>query len=165
MNTTTSSEQMVDLADIRCELEAMRARLEVMQACVGGAAAANPALLGRGWVVQLASVVAVEFGVHIDDIMGKCRKPNSVKPRQTWTWLIRNAGSFSYPQVARMTGYGDHTTAIWACQRIDGYRERDGYFRAVTDQLLRIAKSTREDALKAGRARAAAMHAHDELLS
>ncbi|WP_439532069.1 helix-turn-helix domain-containing protein [Polymorphobacter sp.] len=153
-------DQTVDIADIRCEIEAMRARLEVLQACLGTASLANPALLGRSWVVQVAGIVALEFGLPLDDLMGASRTPRFIKPRQVWVWLVKTAAGFNYSETARLTGYIEHTMASWSCKRVEDFREQDRNFKLVTDQLLAVARTTRADSIKAMRERAIALQGH-----
>jgi hypothetical protein len=52
-----------------------------------------------------------------------------------------------------MTGYIEHTSVMHACRRVDYWRAQDSYFRAVTDQLLRIAEHSRQVAHQEGRRR------------
>jgi len=142
--------------DLRVEVAAMQARLDVLRGMVSAAQrASSPALLGRDWVLQIANVVSQEFGVTIDELMGSLRTAKHVRPRQVWVWLVRTAGGYSNGQTARMTGYVEASMVYHCCNRVEHFRGHDSYFEMVTDQLLLIARAVRQECFAAAKARAA----------
>jgi hypothetical protein len=126
------------------EIAAMRARLEALERQVAGTMALpGAALFPRAWVDRAADLVAMEWGIPTDDLRGNCRRAIHVRPRFVWVWLVRTISRWSFPETARLTGYGDHTAALYACRRVEAWRANNPDFRAVTDQLLEICRVLR----------------------
>ena len=91
-------------------------------------------------VRRVAAVVAEEWGTTWSDLIGPSRTAHLIRPRFVVAWLCKTAGHWSYPEIGRLLGNRDHTTAMHACRRVDGWRDRDAGFRLVTDQLLDMAR-------------------------
>ncbi len=49
----------------------------------------------------------------------KTRRKEIVKPRQIAMYLLRKELKESYPSIGRRFGGKDHTTAIYACSKIE----------------------------------------------
>jgi len=145
------------LSDIRIELAALQRRLEMLQACVKATESSNPALFGRPWVVEVASIVAHQYGLPLDEVMGSTRLPRSVRARQLWVWLVHTAGGFSMAETARMTGYVEHSMTYHCCRRVEAFRRDDTFFFDVSEQMLQIVRDIRQRAFVAARARQAEM--------
>jgi len=58
------------------------------------------------------------FGFDIEDIIGPRRQRPLVKARQISMYIFRELTELSYPDIARIFGGRDHTTAIHAVQKI-----------------------------------------------
>lgn len=67
-------------------------------------------------VIQL---VAEFFEVRIDEITSRCRKKNLVRPRQIAIYLMRKEIGLSFPEIGQVIGGRDHSTAIYAYEKID----------------------------------------------
>jgi hypothetical protein len=148
------------LAAVQMEIHLLNERLEQLKLQVAQAARENPALLGRPWVMQVAGIVAQEYGVTLEELcLGSGRRAFQIRPRQVWVWLVLTAGGYSLAETARMTCYGDHTSVMHSRNRVNGLRARDSYFRLVTDQLLAIAETCRAEAHAAARRKAEAQRA------
>lgn len=88
---------------------------------------------------RVAGIVAEEWATTTGDLLGSSRFAEHIRPRFVLCWLLRNETKWSTSQVGRYIGGRDHTTIIYACRRVDGWREKDSNFRLVTDQLSAIA--------------------------
>jgi hypothetical protein len=139
-----------DRATTLGEIAAMRARLDALERQLAGTTVLpGAALFPRVWVDRLAELVAMEWGIGIDDLRGACRRHIHTRPRFVWVWLVRAVAKLSFSETARLTFYGDHTAVLHACRRVDGWRESNADLRAVTDQLLRIGQALRAPAATA----------------
>ena len=67
---------------------------------------------------KIAEVVANFYDISIDDLTNRSRKKEIVKPRQITMYLIREELKGSYPFIGSKLGGRDHTTAIYACEKI-----------------------------------------------
>ncbi len=117
------------------------ARLELV--VIGSASRPGEALFPRAWVDRVAELVAFEWGVDVLDLRGSRREARLTRPRFVWVWLVKQIGRYSYPQTALHCGYAEHTAVIHCCRRVDGWRDEQPGFRAVTDQLLAIGQMQR----------------------
>lgn len=67
---------------------------------------------------QIIDTVSVYYNLPTDDLCGKCRKKEIVRPRQIAMYLLRKESSMSFPSIGEYFGGRDHTTAMHACQKI-----------------------------------------------
>src|SRR3989344_5395305 len=67
---------------------------------------------------QLIIMVAEYFDIHIEDILGSCRKKRLVVPRQIIMYLMREDLNNSYPAIGQEIGNRDHTTVMHAYMKI-----------------------------------------------
>ena len=67
---------------------------------------------------QLIIMVAEYFDIHIEDILGSCRKKSLVVPRQIIMYLMREDLNNSYPAIGQEIGNRDHTTVMHAYMKI-----------------------------------------------
>lgn len=134
----------VDLAGVLAQIDGLRAQLAVIEASVlAGIAKPGVNLFPRAWVDRLAEIVAFEFGMETNELVGSLRNAKFIRARFTWVWLVRTISDKSFPETARLTGYGDHTAVMHACRRVAGWRAANPDYQAVTDQLLRIGQALR----------------------
>ena len=73
------------------------------------------------------------FGISRRELMSRRRTAPLVRPRQIGMWLTKTLTLRSYPSIARAWGRGDHTTALYAVNKIESLRAED----SDLDQLLR----------------------------
>lgn len=66
----------------------------------------------------IIKTVAESFDISLADITGQCRKKEVVEPRQIAMFLLREMLSLSYPAIGERVGKRDHTTAIYAFEKI-----------------------------------------------
>lgn len=74
---------------------------------------------------QIIDTVSVYYNLPTDDLCGKCRKKEIVRPRQIAMYLLRKESSMSYPSIGEYFGGRDHTTAMHACEKIEKLLEHD----------------------------------------
>ncbi|MDP3880789.1 MAG: chromosomal replication initiator protein DnaA [bacterium] len=67
----------------------------------------------------IIKTVAESFDISLMDITGQCRKKEVVEPRQIAMFLLRDMLSLSYPTIGEKMGKRDHTTAIYAFEKIN----------------------------------------------
>lgn len=88
-------------------------------------------LLPRRKEVQPEDVVravADVFGVAMDRIMGRDRSREVALPRQVVMYLLRSE-NISLPQIGDALGGRDHTTVMYACDKVADLLERDDRLR------------------------------------
>jgi chromosomal replication initiator protein len=62
--------------------------------------------------------VAESFEIAINDLIGASRKRELVGPRQVAMFLLRDMLDLSYPNIGERMGKRDHTTALYAYEKI-----------------------------------------------
>jgi len=89
-------------------------------------------LLPRRNEVHLDNVlqsVSDVFGVTIDRILGRDRSQDVALPRQIAMYLLREEANYSLPQIGDALGGRDHTTVMYACDKVADLLERDDRLR------------------------------------
>jgi chromosomal replication initiator protein len=89
-------------------------------------------LLPRRNEVHLDNVlqsVSEVFGVTIDRILGRDRSQEVALPRQIAMYLLREEANYSLPQIGDALGGRDHTTVMYACDKVADLLERDDRLR------------------------------------
>jgi chromosomal replication initiator protein len=87
---------------------------------------------------QVVSVVATTFGITREQLMGRDRSREVVLPRQVAMYLLREEANVSLPQIGEALGGRDHTTVMYACEKVADLLERDDRLRR---QLIQIRES------------------------
>ena len=67
---------------------------------------------------RIISTVADRFAVKADSLLGQRRTRTVVLPRQVAMYLVRQLTELSLVEVGRMFGGRDHTTVMYACEKI-----------------------------------------------
>jgi len=79
------------------------------------------------------------FGVSEDQLLGRDRSRAVALPRQIAMYLLREESDSSLPQIGEALGGRDHTTVMYACDKIGDLLERDDRLRrqviAVRERL------------------------------
>ncbi|HUT96158.1 MAG TPA: chromosomal replication initiator protein DnaA [Candidatus Paceibacterota bacterium] len=68
---------------------------------------------------KISETVADFYDININDLIIRSRKKEVVKPRQITMYLMREELKSSYPFIGSKLGGRDHTTAIYACEKIE----------------------------------------------
>lgn len=74
---------------------------------------------------QIIQAVASFYDVSEKELSDKTRCQNIVKPRQIAMFLLRNELKSSFPFIGQKLGGRDHTTVIYACNKIEKEIEID----------------------------------------
>lgn len=73
--------------------------------------------------------VADVFSVTVDRILGRDRSQEVALPRQIAMYLLREDANYSLPQIGDALGGRDHTTVMYACEKVADLLERDDRLR------------------------------------
>jgi chromosomal replication initiator protein len=85
------------------------------------------------------------FGLAIDDVCGPSRSRSLVTARQIAMYLCRELTDLSLPKIGQQFGGRDHTTVMYANNRIRGeMAERRSTFNTVTELTNRIKQQARQ---------------------
>jgi chromosomal replication initiator protein len=84
---------------------------------------------------QVLAAVASVFGLSLDDLLGRSRSRDIALPRQVAMYLMREEINSSLPQIGEVLGGRDHTTVMYACEKVADLIERDDHLRR---QVLQI---------------------------
>jgi chromosomal replication initiator protein len=79
------------------------------------------------------------FGFAVDEVCGKSRRRPLVTARQIGMYVMRELTDFSYPRIAEAFGGRDHTTVMYAVDKIkEQMTERHATFEQVNELISRI---------------------------
>lgn len=84
---------------------------------------------------RVVEMVANAFGLTSAELTGRGRTREVALPRQVAMYLLREEGNVSLPQIGEMLGGRDHTTVMYACEKVADMMERDDRLRR---QVVRI---------------------------
>lgn len=73
----------------------------------------------------LLETVTTYFEISMEEILGKSRERRLAFPRQVAMYLMREEAKCSYPSIGDQVGGRDHTTAMHACEKINGLLKQD----------------------------------------
>jgi chromosomal replication initiator protein len=81
---------------------------------------------------------ANHFGFTVEELCGTSRRRPLVTARQIGMYAFRDLTDFSYPAIAREFGGRDHTTVIYAVEKVGTLmREKRAIYDQVTE-LIRV---------------------------
>jgi len=84
-------------------------------------------------------LVADAFGITVDQILARDRSRQVALPRQIAMYLLREEAQISLPQIGEAIGGRDHTTVMYACDKVSDLLEEDSRLRRqvvnIRDQL------------------------------
>ena len=78
---------------------------------------------------QVVAVVADAFGITSERLLGRDRSREVALPRQVAMYLLREEANVSLPQIGIALGGRDHTTVMYACEKVADMLERDDRLR------------------------------------
>ncbi len=84
---------------------------------------------------QVVTTVARAFGVTTEQMLGRDRSRGVALPRQVAMYLLREVANVSLPQIGQALGGRDHTTVMYACDKVADLIERDDHLRRQVVQL------------------------------
>ena len=84
---------------------------------------------------QILDTVAKAFNLSHEQLLSRNRSKNIALPRQVAMYLLREIGNESLPQIGETLGGRDHTTVMYACEKVADMLERDDHFRRQVFQI------------------------------
>jgi chromosomal replication initiator protein len=84
---------------------------------------------------QVVAAVASAFGLSSDQLLGRNRTREVALPRQIAMYLLREEANVSLPQIGEALGGRDHTTVMYACDKVADLIERDDRLRRQIFQI------------------------------
>lgn len=84
---------------------------------------------------QVVTAVASAFGLSADRLLGRDRSRAVALPRQIAMYLLREEANVSLPQIGEALGGRDHTTVMYACDKVADLIERDDRLRRQIFQI------------------------------
>ena len=78
---------------------------------------------------DVLTAVSAAFGVSNERLLGRERTREVALPRQVAMYLLREEGGVSLPQIGEYVGGRDHTTVMYACEKVTDLMETDDRFR------------------------------------
>ncbi|HUV38005.1 MAG TPA: chromosomal replication initiator protein DnaA [Planctomycetota bacterium] len=92
-------------------------------------------------VPQIQETVAAHFGLKFSDLISKKRSRSVAFPRQIGMYLARQLTNLSLGDIGRLFGGRDHTTVLYACEKIEKRRETDESLAGIVAELARELRS------------------------
>jgi chromosomal replication initiator protein len=86
-------------------------------------------------VERIQQVVSSHYGVRLEDMKSATRLRIIAFPRQVAMYLSRKLTACSLPTVGQYFGGKDHTTIMYACQKIDDLQQTDPVFREELEKI------------------------------
>ncbi len=84
---------------------------------------------------QIIEVVARAYSTTYDKLTGRSRTAEIALPRQVAMYLLREGSSLSFPQIGQELGGRDHTTVMYACEKMAEQIETDDTLRRQVIQI------------------------------
>lgn len=92
-------------------------------------------------VKLIQEVVANHYKIKFEDMKSSTRLRTVAFPRQVAMYLSRKLTDLSLPTVGQYFGGKDHTTIMYACQKIETMIENDSTFRKELERLEQTIQS------------------------
>jgi len=86
-------------------------------------------------IADVQQMVIQHFGISLEEMTGGCRTQNLVMPRQIAMYLCRQLLDASFPEIARKFGGRDHSTVMYACNKLEQTVKIDRQVRAIIGEL------------------------------
>ncbi|KOX89535.1 Chromosomal replication initiator protein DnaA [Thermus aquaticus] len=84
---------------------------------------------------EIVRAVAEHFGLRPEDLVGGGRRKEVVLPRQMAMFLVRELTRASLPEIGQLFGGRDHTTVLYAIQKVQELSESDREVQAILRAL------------------------------
>lgn len=86
-------------------------------------------------VDEIVKTVASQFNIKISDLKSEKKNKNLVQPRQISMYLARKLTSESFPDIGMKIGGKDHSTVIYAYNKIKKWIEEDEKVRKIVKDV------------------------------
>jgi chromosomal replication initiator protein len=84
---------------------------------------------------EIIKVVGAKLEIKISDIKSRKKNKNIVSARQLCMYLARKYTNFSFPDIGDKIGGRDHSTVIYACNKIEKIIETDMKMKKIIADL------------------------------
>lgn len=74
---------------------------------------------------EIISAVSSYYNISHEELCGKSRKKEIVRPRQVAMYILRRESNMSFPSIGEHFSGRDHTTAMHACEKIEKLIDND----------------------------------------
>lgn len=88
-------------------------------------------------MAAIVLAVSLKYGVSPQDILGDTRRASVVFPRHVAMYLCRKLTPLSFPFIAQRF-YRDHSTTVFAWQKINARISADPAFASEVEELARM---------------------------
>ncbi len=89
---------------------------------------------------RIKEVISKNYNITIDDILSSKRTANIAFPRQIAMYLTRTLTDLSLPMIGQEFGGRDHTTVMYAINKIDTRIKKDSEFSIEVQGLIKEIK-------------------------
>ncbi|MEI6308657.1 MAG: chromosomal replication initiator protein DnaA [bacterium] len=89
-------------------------------------------------VAEIQKAVAGYFQIPTEVLLAKKRSRDVVIPRHIAMYLAREMTDFSLPQLGESFGGRDHTTVLYACDKIKTEKEADINLQTALDEIRKL---------------------------
>ncbi|HLD50162.1 MAG TPA: chromosomal replication initiator protein DnaA [bacterium] len=91
-------------------------------------------------IEQIQRVVAEYFNLKVADLRAKRRTQSVAKPRQIAMYMIRTMTSHSLPEIGEYFGGRDHTTVLYACNKLEEEVQKNSETMRVVEKIKELLK-------------------------
>ncbi len=91
----------------------------------------------------IQEVVAKYYDISVDDLKGQKRSNDVVFPRQIAMYLCRNVAQMSMPQIGRDFGNRDHSTVMYACDKIEKEIKKNETTKLIVESVKNLLLSNK----------------------
>ena len=85
----------------------------------------------------IQGVICKHFNIAVSDIKSKKRTDAIAFPRQIAMYLARTLTELSTTEIGDFFGKRDHTTVMYACEKIKNKLSQDPYFNALINKIIK----------------------------
>lgn len=110
--------------------------LELAQECLASLFINGREMKHPATIPEIQKVVAEYYGISIDEMRGQRRTKDSVFPRQVAMYISRELTKASLPVIGREFGGRDHSTVIYAYEKIKEAMKQDPEIARTINQLI-----------------------------
>ena len=89
----------------------------------------------RMTISDIQSLVCNKYNISQDALNGKSRRSDVVVPRQIAMYLSRELLNVSFPEIGRSFGDRDHSTVMYACDKLASQMKIDKEISQIIDEL------------------------------
>jgi chromosomal replication initiator protein len=105
-----------------CSLKQCEPSLEVASEVLGGIIEDRRSIITPDLIIR---ETCKYFHLPAEDLLGRKRNKEVVRPRQVAMYLLRHEASLSFPEIGREMGGKDHTTIMHGCKKVESEMSGD----------------------------------------